>query len=250
MKKLIGLILTPLLCLAATYFAFLAAGTAVIADNMPGWAQDEAWGWIQGTPQAVASDPGLPGETSYSTGSFYWEPEGYSGPASFACMLPVEGAVRMSSCFGDTEGRAGRPHSGIDWATNHEEGRKVWTPFGGMVTFARWNYFLGWTVVIENDGWQVILGHLCCGARGSTSAPSGSSSLSVNEGALVQAGDMVGLSGTTGNSTGPHLHFEVRHCDSDGRCHVVNPGAAVLPGQQILCPWEGFGDLPPATCQK
>lgn len=248
MKRLLGLVVAPLLCLTAAFFSFLVAATAVVADSMPSWAQDEAWGWIQGTPQAVASDPGLPGELSYSTGSFYWEPEGYSGTASFACMLPVEGPARMSSCFGDTEGRGGRAHTGIDWATNYEQGRDVWTPFGGMVTFAGWNYYLGWMIVIENDGLQVILGHLCCGAKGSSRSPNGSSSLTVDEGALVQAGDMVGLSGETGNSTGPHLHFEVRRCDSDGQCHVVDPGSALLPGQQALCPWESFGELPASRC--
>lgn len=249
MKKLIGLIVAPLLCVAGTYFMFLVAGTAIIADSMPVGVQDEAWGWIQGTPQAVASDPGLPGESTYSTGSFYWAPEGYIGQASFVCMLTVEGPARVSSCYGDTEGRAGLTHSGIDFATNHEQGRQVWTPFGGMITFAGWNYYLGWTVVVENDGWQVILGHLCCGGKGSSSSPSGSSSLLVTEGAVLRAGDLVGLSGETGNSTGPHLHFEMRHCDDDGRCHARNPEAVLLPGQAGPCAWQTLGDLAPAACR-
>ncbi len=250
MKKLLIFVFAPLLCIGATYFAFLAAATAVVAEAMPGWAQDEAWGWIQGTPQAVASDPGLPGAPSYSTGSFYWEPTGYVGPASFICMLPVEGPARMSSCFGDTEGRDGHAHTGIDWATNGEQGRQVWTPYGGQVTFAGWNYYLGWAVVIENEGWQVILGHLCCGVKGSSSSPSGSSSLVVSEGDLVQSGSLVGKSGETGNATGPHLHFEIRRCEPDGTCHVVNPNQAILPGQESLCPWEEFGDGPPSSCQR
>ena len=250
MKKLFGLVLTPLLCLAATFFSFIVAGTAVVAESMPAWAQDEAWGWIQGTPQALGSDPGLPGASSFSSGSFYWEPSGYSGPASFACMLPVERPVRMSSCFGDTEGRGGGAHTGIDWATSGEQGRTVWTPFGGLVTFAGWNYYLGWMVVIENDGWQVILGHLCCGAKGSSTTPTGSSSLAVGEGAVLQAGDLVGLSGETGNSTGPHLHFEIRRCEVAGGCFVMDPNTAILPGQTSLCNWEDFGHQAAASCQR
>lgn len=250
MKKLFTLVLTPLLCLSTAYFSFLAAGTAVIAESMPVWAQDEAWGWIQGTPQRVASDPGLPGDQVYSAGSFYWEPEGYGGPASFACMLPVEGPARMSSCFGDTEGREGGAHTGIDWSTNHEQGRQVWTPFGGRVTFAGWNYYLGWTVVVENDGWQVILGHLCCGESGASDSPSGVPSFQVQQGDLVVAGDGVAASGNTGNSTGPHLHFEIRHCQDGERCQVMDPGQSLLPGQARLCAWDSLAGGPPSACLR
>lgn len=242
--------MVPILCLAATYFVFLAAGTAVLANAMPAWARDGAWGWIQGTPQQVALDPGLPGDLVYSAGSFYWEPEGYSGPTSFACMLPVEGPAHMSSCFGDTEGRGGHAHTGVDWSTNHQQGRQVWTPFGGKVTFAGWNYYLGWTVVVENDGWQVILGHLCCGKSGASGSPSGDPSLQVQRGDLVLAGDRVGASGSTGNSTGPHLHFEIRRCQDEERCQVRDPEQSLLPGQAELCPWESFGNLRPASCLR
>lgn len=247
MKRLFLLVLIPTLCLGGLYFSFLATGAAIVADSMPAWAQDEAWGWMLGTPQPTDKDPGIPGGTNFSSGSYYWAPEGYAGPVSFTCMMPVEGPARMSSCFGDTEGRD-EAHTGTDWATNHEEGHQVWTPFGGVVTFAGWNYYLGWTVVIENDGWQVILGHLCCGTKGEGSVPTGSSSIVVSKGDILTAGDLVGLSGTTGNSTGPHLHFEVRRCDEGGQCLVMNPNASILPGQGSICHWEQFGDGHPARC--
>ncbi len=242
MKRILLLVLVPMICLAGLYFSFMAAGAAILADTMPAWAQDDAWGWMLGTPQPSAKDPGLPGGTSFSNGSFYWSLDGFVGLVSFVCMIPVEGPARMSSCFGDTEGRDGHAHTGIDWATNHEEGRQVWTPFGGKVTSAGWNYYLGWTVVIENDGWQVILGHLCCGASGKSHTATGPPSIAVAAGDLVTAGDVVGKSGTTGNSTGPHLHFEVRQCDQDGHCNGMNPNVVRLPGQDGLCAWESFGD--------
>jgi murein DD-endopeptidase MepM/ murein hydrolase activator NlpD len=119
-----------------------------------------------------------------------------------------------------------------------------------LVTFAGWNYYLGWTVVIENEGWQVILGHLCCGARGASGAPTGISSLSVREGEVLQAGTQIGESGTTGNSTGPHLHFEIRHCEQDEGCHVSSPDTTILPGQTDFCPWESFGEMPASSCLR
>lgn len=39
-----------------------------------------------------------------------------------------------------------------------------------LLTYAGCNYYLEWTVVVENDGWQVILGHLCCGPSGKEAA--------------------------------------------------------------------------------
>ena len=250
MKKIALVILVPMACLGSLYFSFIAAGTAVLANGMPHWAQDEAWEWILGTPQPTGKDPGLPDGSTFTSGSFYWSFEGYTGPQSFSCMMPVDGPARMSSCFGDTEGRDGRAHTGIDWATNHELGRSVWTPFGGKITYAGWNYYLGWTVVIENDGWQVILGHLCCGSSGIGSAPTGPSGITVSKGDILQAGSVVGTSGTTGSSTGPHLHFEVRKCDQEGQCRVMNPNTVLLPGQNKLCAWESFSDSPPSRCLR
>jgi len=250
MKRVFLFVLVPMTCLAGLYLSFLTAGAAILADSMPAWAQDEAWGWMMGTPQPTSKDPGLPGGASFSDGSYYWALDGYIGTASFVCMMPVEGPARMSSCFGDREGRDGHAHTGIDWATNHEEGRQVWTPFGGMVTYAGWNYYLGWTVVIENDGWQAILGHLCCGDSGETHSATGPSSISVAPGDLVIAGNVVGKSGTTGSSTGPHLHFEVRSCDLEGQCRVKNPNAVRLPGQEGLCTWESFSDGQPSQCLR
>ncbi|TFH37355.1 MAG: M23 family metallopeptidase [Anaerolineales bacterium] len=94
------------------------------------------------------------------------------------------------------------------------------------------------------------LGHLCCGSKGEGSVPTGSSSMTVTEGDIVVAGDLVGMSGTTGNSTGPHLHFEVRRCERAGQCIVMNPNLVRLPGKDGLCDWESFSDEPPSRCLR
>ena len=83
MKRILLIVLVPLACLGSLYFSFMAAGAAILVDSMPTWAQGEAWGWILGTPQPTGMDPGLPGGSSFSSGSYYWSFEGYVGPYSF-----------------------------------------------------------------------------------------------------------------------------------------------------------------------
>jgi len=68
MKRILLLVLVPMVCLGGLYLSFMAAGAAILADSMPAWAQDEAWGWMMGTPQPMGKDPGLPGGTSFSNG--------------------------------------------------------------------------------------------------------------------------------------------------------------------------------------
>ncbi len=78
---------------------------------------------------------------------------------------------------------------------------------GGVIVYAGWNDFgYGNVVVIDHgNGWQTLYAHL--------------NSISVACGQSVSQGAVIGLLGSTGKSTGPHLHFEMRS-DTYGR---VNP---------------------------
>ena len=68
---------------------------------------------------------------------------------------------------------------------------------GGTVTRAGWGSGYGYVVYIQHaDGRETRYGHL--------------SRVLVNVGDHVDQGDKIALSGNTGRSTGPHLHFEVR----------------------------------------
>ena len=82
-------------------------------------------------------------------------------------------------------------HSGYDMAA--PEGTSVFAPGDGIVTYADWNGGYGKCVMIAVDGGTVLLGHL--------------SSIAVSEGQFVRQGEHVGGVGTTGNSTGNHLHL-------------------------------------------
>lgn len=225
------------------YYLLAYAVAAAVAEQLPAPVRQTAWDWIQGTPQAVGryyeSDfpPGYSGQVIES-GSYYWEPVYYVGPASFVCRLPVAQGY-VTSVYGESR-EGGFSHTGIDYGTYHMP-VDVTAPMGGLVTHAGWSYWLGWTVVVENNGWQTILGHMCCGASGTTGAPTGESSLRVRPGAIIEAGSVVGQTGETGNSDGIHLHFEVRQCDRDGRCAIRDPGSMLLSGQDWYCDWRGLG---------
>ena len=88
-----------------------------------------------------------------------------------------------------------RHHWGMDIAA--DEGTPVWAPNNGRVVFAEYLLNTGYTAVIEHGG-------------GLKSYYYHMYSLDVGVGDIVQKGMQIGLVGSTGYSTGPHLHFEMR----------------------------------------
>ncbi len=103
---------------------------------------------------------------------------------------PVSGPV--TSGFGS---RWGRIHEGVDIAVG--EGTPVHAAAAGTVIYAGWMGGYGNLVVVDHG-------------NGLSTAYAHNSSLSVSVGQSVAAGELVSYSGNTGNSTGPHVHFEVR----------------------------------------
>ncbi len=103
---------------------------------------------------------------------------------------PVSGPV--TSGFGS---RWGRMHEGIDIGVG--EGTPVRAAAAGTVIYAGWMSGYGNLVVVDHG-------------NGLSTAYAHNSSLAVSVGQSVAAGELVSYSGNTGNSTGPHVHFEVR----------------------------------------
>jgi len=108
---------------------------------------------------------------------------------------PLKG--KINSNFGyrkDPFKRKAGFHSGIDIDANY--GQKIVATAGGKVTKASWQSSYGKTVVIKHEnGYETLFGHL--------------SNISVKEGDTVKVGDVIGKAGSTGRSTGTHLHYEV-----------------------------------------
>ncbi|WP_233625502.1 M23 family metallopeptidase [Actinoplanes sp. ATCC 53533] len=111
----------------------------------------------------------------------------------------------VTSCFGP---RWGRKHAGVDLAAS--AGATVAAAGAGRVVSAGANYSgYGISVLIEHaGGFTTHYAHL--------------SVAKVQPGDMIDAGEPIGAEGSTGNSTGPHLHFEVREGGWD---NTVEPTA-------------------------
>jgi murein DD-endopeptidase MepM/ murein hydrolase activator NlpD len=111
-------------------------------------------------------------------------------PSSAGLIWPVNGPV--TSGFGM---RWGRMHTGIDIAV--PTGTPVHASASGTVVYASWMSGYGYLVAIDHG-------------NGLATAYAHNSSLLVSVGQRISQGQVISLSGSTGHSTGPHVHFEVR----------------------------------------
>ena len=119
-----------------------------------------------------------------------WAPPQPKGPGEF--IWPLEGP--MNSAFGP---RGGRRHAGID--VGSPRAQQVVAAADGEVAFAQATRTgFGNVVVLEHEGgFSTVYAHL--------------SLIVAREGESARQGQPIGGVGTTGNASGPHLHFEIRH---------------------------------------
>ena len=129
--------------------------------------------------------------------------------ASTPTVWPVHGVV--TSAFGlrtDPFDGGAAAHEGIDISTSR--GEPVLATADGTVLLSGWAGEYGRAIeIVHNDRYVTLYGHL--------------DQTLVSEGQTIRRGDRVGLVGSTGRSTAPHLHYEVH---VDGR--AVNPLEYIL----------------------
>ena len=131
---------------------------------------------------------------------------------NFVLKKPVKGGITTSG-FGDTISRTAS-HNGHDWAVN--TGTKVRAAAEGVVELAYFSESYGYNILINhNNGFKTRYALL--------------SEVKVSKGEKVEQSQVIALSGSTGFSTGPHLHFEVV---KDGK--RVNPIEYVRNRKHIL----------------
>lgn len=145
-----------------------------------------------------ATAPVTPGAASSAVASA----NAAAGAASGTLQAPIPGATPITQPFGPTSYTAepaydgySHFHTGIDYGV--PTGTHVGAAGAGRVVAAGWDSsgFGNRVIVNHGNGVQTLYGHL--------------SQVDVTAGQTVQAGQELGLSGSTGNSSGPHLHFGV-----------------------------------------
>lgn len=121
---------------------------------------------------------------AYLSGSMYW---------------PAPSCNYISSTF---KFRWSKWHNGIDICGSGCYGTSVVAGADGIVTYADWMSGYGWCVIVDHgtdsNGYNVTTLYAHC------------AELYVYEGQSVSGGETIAAVGSSGNSTGPHLHFEVR----------------------------------------
>ncbi len=111
----------------------------------------------------------------------------------YLAYTPVTG--RISSRFGANESIRNHTHKGLDIAA--PGGTTIVAAASGKITFAGWSGGYGYLVKIDHgNGVETYYGHC--------------SKLYVSTGENIVAGQKIAAVGSTGNSTGNHLHFEIR----------------------------------------
>jgi murein DD-endopeptidase MepM/ murein hydrolase activator NlpD len=117
-------------------------------------------------------------------------------PAGVGFIRPAPGPVSSPFGWRDLFVSGSRFHGGVDFAA--DTGTPVLASRGGRVSFAGWSGVYGYAVFLDHEeGWQTRYAHL--------------SRIDVRVGQSLRQGTPLGAVGSTGLSTGPHLHFEVRY---------------------------------------
>ena len=240
----------------------LAAGTYAGMDKLQGWlnkadvpdwvrkAANVAFDTGQGALTGLVAG-GLPGAiagTGVGAVSSLMNPYGQggddtSGSASASHMYPLAGSPPITSQFGivrhlkfadgSPSPSYGKAHGGVDFGVS--EGTQVFAASDGTIEETGYDApgFGNYVRMRDKDGNELYYGHLSQKLR--------------EGGSKVKAGDLIGLSGNSGHSTGPHLHFEVRNAGNkmDPLAYIAGagtpsliegaiPGGAGIPTRQNL----------------
>lgn len=170
-----SVILSALRALAVpALFVGVIAGLAIVSSG------SSVHGTIQHTSGTLAPQPIVKGVT------LHLEPPSWVAPVT---------DYRLTGRFGAGSSLWSRAHTGLDLAT--ASGAPIRSVADGVVTSAAYDGAYGYKTVVElKDGTEIWYCH--------------QSSLEAGTGDRLDAGDVLGYVGTSGNVTGPHLHLEVR----------------------------------------
>ncbi|AVF03969.1 hypothetical protein C4375_09685 [Devosia sp. I507] len=148
----------------------------------------------------------------------FYDPDGETGKR-FLNRRPLEGGGTLRSRFGyriHPIFKTRRLHTGVDLAAR--TGTPIYASGDGVISYYKWQSGYGNKVEIQHvNGYETAYGHMSRFAEG------------LGVGSRVRQGQVVGYVGSTGQSTGPHLHFEIK---ING--NLVDPLSVKLPKDNVL----------------
>ena len=156
------------------------------------------------------------------------EPPNKQAKPGLPWSYPVRWGTPITGGFGAPGPEWPGGHAGIDF--NGETGDPIFAATDGRVNYAEFNYggYGNLIMILRNDGTETRYAHL--------------SKILVKNGERVKAGDLIGRMGSTGDSSGSHLHFEVRV----GPVPTPVDPASLWTGSRLGVP----GKPPKWACQK
>lgn len=150
----------------------------------------------------------------------FYDPDGETGKR-FLNRRPLEGGGTLRSRFGyriHPIFKTRKLHTGVDLAAR--TGTPIYAAGDGTIQYYRWQSGYGNKIEIQHvNGYETAYGHLSRFADG------------LGVGSKVRQGQLIGYVGSTGQSTGPHLHFEIL---ING--NLVDPLSVKLPKDNVLAP--------------
>jgi murein DD-endopeptidase MepM/ murein hydrolase activator NlpD len=148
----------------------------------------------------------------------FFDPSGETGKR-FLNRRPLEGGGTLRSRFGyriHPIFKTRRLHTGVDLAAR--SGTPIYAAGDGVISYYKWQSGYGNKIEIEHvNGYETAYGHLSRFVDG------------LGPGSRVRQGQLIGYVGSTGQSTGPHLHFEIK---ING--NLVDPLSVKLPKDNVL----------------
>lgn len=148
----------------------------------------------------------------------FYDPSGETGKR-FLTRRPLQGGGRLASRFGNRVHpifKSRRMHTGVDFAA--PAGTPIYASGDGVVEKAQWVSGYGRYVMLKHvNGYETAYAHMSRIAEG------------MSPGVRVRQGQVIGYVGSTGYSTGNHLHFEIK---INGR--FVDPLSVILPRDKSL----------------
>ncbi|MBN9335699.1 M23 family metallopeptidase [Devosia sp.] len=150
----------------------------------------------------------------------FYDPDGETGKR-FLNRRPLEGGGTLRSRFGyriHPIFKTRKLHTGVDLAA--PSGTPIYASGDGTIQYYRWQSGYGNKIEIQHvNGYETAYGHLSRFVDG------------LGVGSKVRQGQLIGYVGSTGQSTGPHLHFEILI-----HGNLVDPLSVKLPKDNVLAP--------------